>query len=361
MQVPVVNYYDTTKFSNTFYLVQIALETFFSYNIFRSDLSRIIYASEEYAFRQRLNLLSKNATPSIQEIQLPFMSYFRKGNWQIDDRIALPNATAALVGYSESVLGGLNMRFLSAMTSFDCVLWMNSDLDAQMAHENLLWIQQPSPKQFAFNGMQYQSYEFSIPIHLTINSIDFNPAYTERQWLIENRVFPIKFGMTVRSGVLSQLPQDSNSDLYWSQQPVTITKKVLLDFLSYKFKNSFYDQQNITIEIDGIFTADPLLNGIFQIVGATDTSLTVEWSYNPAAVSLYKPNVTIDVNLGEISYVVPLTSNTYTITGLTPDSLYNLEIWFVSTSGQVTIYKTTGSTTAINAAPITIPGLIGYN
>ncbi len=361
MQIATTNYYDTTKFSNTLYLIQIAIETFFSHNLFKSDVSRVIYASEEYAFRQRLNLLSKNATPTIQEIQLPFMNYFRHGNWRIDDRFALPNATAAMVGYNEDVLGGLKMRFLSAQTSFDCVVWMNSDLDAQMAHESLLWIQQPSPKQLAFDGMQYENYEFSIPVHITIDSIDFNPAYTERQWLISNRVFPIKFGMTVRSGVLSQLPQDSNSDLYWSQQPVTITKHVLLDFLSYKFKNSFYDQQHITQEVDGIFTADPLLNGTFQVVSFTDTTLTVQWGYNPAAVPLYNPNVTISVDLGEIGYVVPLVSNTYTITGLTPDSLYNLEIWFTSTSGQLTIYKTTGSTTSINSAPITIPGLIGYN
>jgi hypothetical protein len=335
----------------------VATENYFANNVFRSDLTRVVYASPEYAFRQRLNLLAKAGQPSVKELQLPFMSYFRRGNWEIDTRAAVQNATAALAGFPEIAASYQKLRFLQVKTVFECVAFFNSDLDAQAGYEALLWIQQPSPKQFRYPGMEYLGGQFDIPIHLQIDNLVFNPDTTEKDWLVKNRVIPIKFDLLIKSVSMAQRPQTPQSSVFFEQENAVITKKVILDFLAYKYKNSFYDEQHIDFEVDGIFNSDPDLNGSLIVANTTNTSVTVNWSYNPLADPLYETDVKLVLN-GYETFIVPRNQLTYTFTGLGKESLCNITIWFTSLAGQITKY--TASATTGTDSHIGLKGMVGY-
>lgn len=359
MDIPVQTYYNQDKFSNTFYLILIAIETYFSKNLFREDLTRVFYASEKYAFRQRLNLLAKSGVDSVNELQLPFMSYFREGNWKIDTRAAVQNATAALAGFPEALISYQLLRFLQVMTTFTCVCFANSDVDAQLMHETLLWIQQPAPKQFRFPSMDYLGASFDIPVTFAIENIVFNPDTTEKDWLVKNRVIPIKFDLIVKSVAFAQQPQTAGSTLFEDQQPPVITKTVLLDYLAIKNQSSFTDQQHIDFEVTGTFYNDPSLNGTLTVTGTTETTITVAWTENFDSIPFYQPNVTLILNNYAGSEVsVPLSQGTYTFTDLQPQSTYQIGIWFFSLKDQITKY-TASATTGTNVL-VGLKGMTGY-
>ena len=358
MQVQVPNFYDITKFSNTFLVSTIALETYFIRNLFREDGTRVIYASEQYAFKRRLDLLSRNGEDSVAQLQLPFMSYWRDGNFKIDDRPAIQNATASLVGFADDQLGGQVVRFLQVQTSFTCVLWMNSDLDAQMAHEQLLWAQNPSAKQWKMpSAVAYQGLSLDIPIIFSISDIQFNPTYTEQDWLRQNRVFPIKFTTTVRTVALSQLPQTPGATQSWDVGYPVITQKVFLDFLSYK-GDTAPTTVNITDEVSALFDSNMDVAGQITVQGATETSLTVQWYYNPVVEPLLTDNVTITLNGGAFSATVNKDLRTYTFTDLPPQSTFNIAIFFYTTYGKVNKYMTSGTTSSNSV--LGIKGILGY-
>jgi len=357
MEIPVQSYYDQSKFSNTFYLIMIAIEEYFANNVFRSDLTRVVYASEKFAFRQRLNLLAKAGQPSIQELRLPFMSYFRQGNWEIDDRAAIQNATAALSGFPDSAIAYRKLRFLQVKTRFTCTCFANADSDAQLMYEALLWIQQPAPKQFQFGSMEYLGSQFDIPIHLSIEGLQFNPDTTEKDWLVKNRVVPIKFDIVVRSVAMAQRPQSPESSIFSEQTFPFITKKVILDYLAYKYQNTFYDEEHIDFEVTGTFNPDPTLNGSLAISQVTNTVITVNWNYNPASDSYYENTVKLVLNgIKEVDIVRNF--KTYTFTGLSPESLYNITIWFIALTGQITKYIASATTTT--DASINLKGMVGW-
>lgn len=352
------SYYDLSLHSNSLTLIRMALETYFANNVFRSDLSRVIFASEEYSFRQRLNLLSKNGNPSIQELNLPFMRYYWQGNWQIDDRAAIMNATAGLIGFPDESIGFQNLRFLQGQIYFDCTAYFSRSDDAQLAYETLLWIQNPAPQQFNFGSLTYKGYAIEIPILFEIEDIVWMPTYNESEWLQKAHIVPISFKIHLRSAVMSQLPQTPESSTFWNDASPVITKHVLLDFLSYKFKNAYFDQSNYNLEVSGIFNADVDLNGNVEINNITDTSFTVDWTFNNEVLPLYTDTIILNVN-GVTNYTLPITQLSYVLSGLSPQSMFNITLWFTSKAGLVTKYTASAYTSTIDA-PVGITGIVGY-
>jgi hypothetical protein len=353
------SYYDLSLYSDSLTLIRMAIETYFANNLLRSDLSRVIFASEQYAFRQRLNLKSKNGNPSIQELDLPYMRYFWTGNWQIDDRPAVQNATAGLMGFPDESIGFQNIRFLQGQIIFNCTAFFSRTDDAQLAYETLIWIQNPAPQQFSYGSLTYKGYAIKIPILFEVEDIQWMPAYNETEWLEKAHIIPINFNIHLRSTIMSQIPQTPQSSTFWVDSPPVITENVLLDFLSYKFQNTFYDQSNYNREVQGIFTADPELLGIVETENITANSLTVTWAYNQAVMPYYTENtVVINVN-GADNFTAPMNQLSYILTDLHSDSTYNITVWFTSDTGNITKY-TTQATTLAGENGVEIPGIIGY-
>ena len=357
MQIQIPNYYDPSKFSNSEYLVMIATESFFANNIFRSDLTRVLYCSEQYAFRNRLNILAQRGEDPIKELQLPFMSYYRQGNWEIDDRPGVQNATAALYGFPESSASNQYLRWLQVKGQFSCVAFFNSDSDAQLGYESLLYIQQPSAKQFKFSSMEYLGTTFDIPIQLKIENLQWMPDIIEKDWLIRNRILPVKFDLLIRSVSFAQSPQTPESNIFSDQEVPVITEHVILDYLSYKFKNAHYDEEHIDFTVDQVITPDPALEGSLTTDTITNNSIKVKWDYSSHADSLYQTNVILVLN-GIQQVTVLRSAKTYTFTGLERESIYKIDIIFTSLTNQIVKYSVTATTTTDSS--LNLKGMIGY-
>ena len=71
------SYFDNSNFLNVYFSTIIALFNYFTENIFPNDPSRIIYASNDYAFRRRLELNSRDNVSEfqIQSLNMPFMNF----------------------------------------------------------------------------------------------------------------------------------------------------------------------------------------------------------------------------------------------------------------------------------------------
>ena len=376
MEIQATNYYNTSKHSNVFYFNMMEVEKFFANNLFRGNLTRVFYASENYAFRQRLNLLSMSGEPSSKELQFPFLSYFRLNNVELsNDFPGVQGTSSALYGVFEEDLG-INIRWLQTKTVFTAVAFFASDLDSQIFQEALLFIKHPAgPRQWVASGLEYKGIQISIPIQLFIDAIQYNPQYLETDWLKKHRIFPIKFQFTVRSVTLSQLPQGPESTVFFEDEPPIITKKVVLDFFAYKFSNQYFDKDHTDFEVTGTFNPDFTLGGSLTIdeAGTSDTTIKVDWDYNPVLdqewldpptntipnpdYGTYEDDVLLVLN-GVIETHVPRITKTYTYTGLQNESLYNVTIWFIKKTGEVTKYVASETTTT--ETHINLKGMIGY-
>jgi len=356
MTLQPTSFYDQSKFPNSLYLIMMELEKYLANQIFRGDLTRVIYASEEYAFRQRLNLLSKNGNASIKELDLPFMSYYLTKNWDIDKRMGFPSPTAAIIGITEESLAGMPVKWMNVTMNFSFVAMFPTMASAQLAYETLLWINKPTPKQGIIEGLEYRGVELSFPIYLNIVNLDFNPSSLERQWLNSNKVYPVRFVMEVNSVMFSQRPQDANGNTFQDGAVPYITNKVILDFLSYKGSNMFWNPNNPMLEVDRIFSADPSLNGTFTLGTVTSTSVVLNWNWNSLASPLLQS--TVDITLNGFSTVSrPKADKTYTWTNLTAGSLCNFTITFLYLDSTIVKYSLTVDTTP--GATIGLKGMVG--
>ncbi len=358
MEIITPKYYDISKFSNTYLLGRMALEEYFGNNVFKGDGSRIIYASPQFAFRQRLNLLAKAGNSSIEALDLPFMSYFRQGGWQLDKRVGLPNALSTMAGRAEEAIDWSRLRFMNVEANFDCWMFFYNDIDAQIAQETLLYIKYPSRKQFSYGSVTYKNVEIQIPMTIDVDNIDINPGLTERDWLQANRVIPVHFTTNIKSVAMSQIRQYSNGEIF---DPITgddihITEHVLLDFLTYKYSDDYFDKTNIVLEVDSTIDPDPILDGSLFVKTFDSSSITLGWNYNAECEKHYYPNITVSCDNGT-SATPLMTAKEYVFSNLKDGSTYNFFIYFTARSGGVTKYSARQTTVATNRP--SVPGMKG--
>lgn len=356
MELQEFRYYNLNKFSNTQYLVMAELKKYFANNVFRGNLDRVIYASSDYMFRQRLNLLSKNNASSIEALDVPFMSYYRQDNWKLDTRPANLNGFNALWGRPDDIIGGQRLRYMPMEQTFECIAVFGNDVDAQLAYESLLFIQYPTEKMIISEGLEYKGYKVPIYVGVSVKDIQFNQGYNETKWLKENRIIPIRFSVTARSVVLSQAPQGPESDVFDDDSLPTLTERVYLDFLSYQGQDNQWLKENIVMMVEGIINPDPSLSATLVVDDISENAISVAWDYNESSISLYQPTVKIWYNNNE-PIERPIESKFYLFDDLVEGSFYTITLAFTALTGE--IYKYTVTATTSGNAQIKLKGMKG--
>lgn len=390
MELQAVTYYNHDRFFNSFYLITATLQKYLAQEIFKNDGTRMIYASAEFAFRQRLNLLNLNTNPELASLSLPFGCIYRRGAWDIDPlrykaTTMIYNSGTTKDGQSPD--GIVRGRFINAKCMFDCTLFFGRDDDAQVAYEALMWMRHPTPKLLRVAGFEYKHQNLFLPLTLQVDNLQFSPDYKEKEWLQSTRVVPISFTIEVSSNILDQYRQAANSTLFDTYvddelAEIKLTETVILDFLAYARDNQYVDREGILLEVQSILTPDPALNGALvfspEIDPEThlpiyeDTSVHLTWTFgiqpDPGAIppepgnqaevlALYETDVRIVCSNGT-SYTVPMAAGQYTINDLEPNSSYEFSIFFIAKNGAVTKYTTIGYTTVAQVAP-NLKGMIG--
>ncbi len=358
MELQPRNFYKTEYLSNTLYLVQIALEKEFSKDIMRSDPSRVIYADKSIVFRERVRRLRESGYTNPDSLNLPFVSYYNPGNWVPDDRQGFLSAKGASWGFAEESIGFQKIRFLHTKVTFECYAFFSNYLDAQLAYETLLWLDKPAPLQYAMSSVDYKGYSLDIPINLSIENLVFAPETTQKDFFSNRKIFPIRFEVTIRSVSFSQKPQPEGSSIFDDESSPVLTKRVLLDFMTYKFSDAHIDKVNIALEVQRDLTPPSTINPTVSIGLITNTTIQVIWTF-PGGFDFttIEDDITISLN-GYLSVNVAHTLGSYTFENLSPESLYNVVVWVYGKNGS--LGKGITSATTTTSDPLFLKGIRGY-
>ncbi len=323
------------------------------------------------------------STIQASALNFPFITYWYENGkfWEPDDRPNSQNTAQMTRGFWQAGLPS-NMRAMAVKTSFDVIVFYDSDQDARVGFEKLLWEYNPKgPIQFS-TSVTWRGVDVPIPTNFTIDSYNFNPEYKEGTWLKQQRILPINLTITLRTYILHYPFQ---KDVVTGQYPaistwntgiatdvdnkISITERVLLAFAEEKawldadttgYSDPPTDLSGMPEEIDGVIVpSEPIpdssgmvelqdiAQGYFQAstdltinevivdpTSITPNSFLLKWAIRPAdlpgvekivVVVPGRPNIVItDTSISEVW-----------ITGLYPNSQYSITILFYSVGGNV--------------------------
>lgn len=201
-------FFDHSTYSNVFYAAQIPLEYYLADVLMRTDLTRIQWSSDAYAFRRRFELSDSQNGGDFGAIQpsslnLPFVNYWYENGvfWEPDDRPFSINSQQILRGQWEE---GLPSRLyaIAVKTPMIATAYYSTDQDARLAYELLMWERQPKGPIQLSSSVTWKDTDIQIPVFVTIESVNFNPKFTEVDWLKTQRIFPMQIRMILRTYIL---------------------------------------------------------------------------------------------------------------------------------------------------------------
>lgn len=203
------DFFTTTNYRNCIHASTIAIHNHFASLLFNGELDRIVYASTEFAFRERTKRIKS------QNLDLPFMNiHIEQGGILNEVKRTWWNHIANIRGVWIDTLGR-NLRFTPITINYDSTLFVHKDIDAMFAVSELFWDEsnetQIRPK------VIIDDTEIEIPGNLGYR---LNPyaQYAEKDWLESNKMIAIQVNMTLETMMLKD-----NSN-------ITIPQTVILEF-----------------------------------------------------------------------------------------------------------------------------------
>jgi hypothetical protein len=197
------------NFHNVVYALDIAVKQHYSGLILGDDTSRIIYASNQYAFKERARKNNGN-------LNLPFMNYWHQDITYNTDRF-LWNNKANIEGLFDEELGQ-SLRIIPARVSYENSFWVNRFED--LLYAKIKVMDDESNETILYPTMSINSRDVPIPAFLKYN-YSFRPNYAEQDWLEQNKIQTI--GLDIEFDTLFIV---SNFDIY-------VSKEFILNFLTY--------------------------------------------------------------------------------------------------------------------------------
>ena len=204
------------------YAIDIAIENHFSKSL-EFPLDRIIYASNEYCFRERTR---KNEG----DLNLPFLNYYRVGynkserEWFNDysNRFGLIDRQNKFT----SILGG-KMRIYPITIQYEATVFFAQNKDCEYAMNKLLF--DASNETTIEPQLETNDGDIIKNSGLVNFDLEYNPTYQESDWLEQNRIWTIGIDFSVTTFMIGNF--DTNPD------NLHVAKSVLLEFFSAKKLN----------------------------------------------------------------------------------------------------------------------------
>jgi len=325
----------------------------------------------------------------------PFITYWYENGkfWELDDRPNVQNTSQMVRGLWQAGLPTA-MKAMAVKTTFDITIFYDSDQDARIGFEKLLWEYNPKgPIQFT-SSVTWKNTDISIPTFFTIESFQYNPEYKEGDWLKKQRILPINLKITLRTYILyypyqvdlltNQIPETSvwntgaKSD---ADNAVYITERVLLAFAESKAwtdasttggADGPTDLSGNPEEINGdIIPSQPVLDStgttelqdVIQGYFEASTDIMLDLAVVPSDTItesgfLLKWEVSQESlpNLAQVKILIqgrdpiiiddPSIKEVW-ITGLYPNSQYSVVMLFYSIGGRITDFHLTVTTLAV--------------
>lgn len=372
-------FFNHNPFTNTYYASLLPLEYYVANVMMRGDLSRIVWSSDDMAFARRfLTVGSDNGADTTKikpaNLELPFANYWYDGGWTPDDRIHATQPSQMINGTWQEGLPAY-LRAMAVKGEFSFTAFYSRDDDARLAYDLLLWEHNPKgPAQFATH-LQWEGIELAIPTFFTVSEPQFNPDFQESEWLKAQRIFPIKFNITIRSYSIHMTGQETfdgtprpfstwNTGLPNKGGNVYITEESILNFAAAKGwgdlsdpppapgqdldkADPFTEVEQETLIADPRQITSDLVTGYFQAPGdieinycrvkegsVTQNAFELEWQIRPADRELFD-YIKILVPGQAPAWIGDVSQTSYIMAGLYPNSDYHVIVLFYAKSGIV--------------------------
>lgn len=213
-------YYNDPNYINVFYNLNIAIEEYFADLLFDGDLSRIIYASNQYAFRER----SRQDTKS-NNLNFPFMNY------RIID-LDFPSKNRKMFNNMVNIEGiylegtGKKVKVTPVNVVYEGIIYFERNDDNYQAYNRIIF--QTSNETILYPQVTMKDIndvDVTFPISAFLDfDLKIDGKYNENDWMTQNRIHTI--GMNSFSFDTVVLQQNDTA--------VSLTEEAILEFLSSK-------------------------------------------------------------------------------------------------------------------------------
>lgn len=245
------SYYDTSNFYNVYLSSTIAINQYLQSFLFPNDPNRIIYSSNEHAFRRRLKLQSsKNPEVSsfqINTLNMPFMNYAVSSSGKdASTERTLNNNQLERLGVMDWV-SKKKIKMSPLRITYEGTYFSTEEIDIQYAFSELQWqaaMETLIKPKFQIGENIYENYG-----NVTFNSIDYNPTYNEDDWLQQNKIRTIGLNFSLDTYLIK-----TDDEKFW------IPKTILASFAMSK-----------DLEIHDWDDYDILLSGVINHVSEETT------------------------------------------------------------------------------------------
>jgi len=214
-------YYTSVNFLNNIYAVDLQAIDHFAELFFNGDASRVIYASNAYAFRKRADQNEGN-------LELPFINFYLNGyDPGIRERWHVGAYSSGM--FIDEI--GEKVQFAPITLSYEASYWCHTDYDVKYAFSEFVW--DTDNKTILKPSVSIKGEDIAFPAHLSYSGLDINPTYNEQDWLERNKIHSASIDFDFETLALK-----SNSN-------VVVTETALLKFAA--------DQNLPTEDIDEIY------------------------------------------------------------------------------------------------------------
>ena len=203
------------------YSVDIALENFLC-KILDFTPDRIIYASNDNCLRERTRL-NKGL------LKLPFLNY-HKTSYSENDRQWFNNRSNMnrFVPDDLNIKLGTYVKYFPIKIEYECTVFFDQDKDKELAIKKLMY--GASNESFIKPEIMLSNGD-SLVIPCVVNyDIDFEPNYTEQDWLENNKIHTI--GISIECNTIMVIAGDNKTG---------IATSVALEFLAKKYGDDIKD------------------------------------------------------------------------------------------------------------------------
>lgn len=234
--IPASSYYyndeinnNPNVFYNSLLATSIGIEYHFKDILFKGDINRILWASNEYCFKERSRFYEGS-------LNIPFMNYYLKDISPETDARALWNHEVQVRGLrdfdSYLSLLGKPIRLVPVKLSFEANVFFSQPFDAMYAYQQL---KDDSANERIF----YTSYDsvndnvLVSPNFLTYVP-EWNPEYNEKEWLEQNKIISVGMDFEVITFFI-----------YGDGLPLSVSNEVILEF--FESKNFVTDMEDTSL------------------------------------------------------------------------------------------------------------------
>lgn len=158
--------------------------------------SRITFAKNEYAFRSRLQDLSReeaNSELQINTLNMPFMNFGISSISLSDQRLLVSQQLATQGVYIDEI--GKKMRLYPVLIQYEGCFFTTQTADAQIVLAK--FYKQAASETLIKPILIYDGVEIANFANLTYSDITYDGQYAESDWLEQNRIHTVAFNFNV--------------------------------------------------------------------------------------------------------------------------------------------------------------------